>query len=256
MSTEEIVPLVKERIPTIVGFDQKTQSNTIGDEARRTGLNGKTTVFNFKPSFGLGDKEFATTKKFWYWVAETSGHAQRTETFTAKEAAQRFLQTLFDGIQMPDKLIIGEPAIRDQTWKENFRRHMREVFSGLGLAEPSFFPEPFAVFQYYRHVDKTLPFANQAELVLIIDIGGGTFNSCIIRTTEQGLLARGGATSLPLGLQAEVRGGSEIDKELLKRVVVKCQASPIRWKEDPLSRAEFTASTALLRIEDAKDPTL
>jgi hypothetical protein len=252
MSTEEIVPLVKRRIPTIVGFDPKSQSNTIGDEARLTGLNGKTTVFNFKPVFGLGDKEFSASKKYWYWLPETAGHAQRTETFTAKEAAQRFLQTLFGDLQAPDRMIIGEPAIRDQTWKENFRRHMREVFSGLGLSEPSFFPEPFAVFQYYRHVDKAWPVSNQAETVLIIDIGGGTFNSCIIRTTEQGLLARGGATAIPLGLQAEVCGGSEIDKELLKRVVAKCQLGGTRWKEDPLTRAEFIGGPALLRIEDAK----
>jgi Fic family protein len=252
MSTDEIVPLVKKTIPTIVGFDPVSQSHTIGDEARRMGLNGKTTVFNFKPAFGLGDKEFSGNKKYWYWVPETSEHGQRTETFTAKEASQRFLQNLFTGIDMPERLIIGEPAIREQTWKENFRRHMRDMFSTIGLSEPIFFPEPFAVFQYYRHIDKTLPVANRPEIILIIDIGGGTFNSCIIRTTEQGLLARGGATALPLGLQADVCGGSRIDKELLKRVVLKCQANGIRWKEDPVRRVEFTENPALLRIEDAK----
>lgn len=252
MKTEEIVPLVKQKIPTIVGFDPASQSNTIGDEARRIGLNGKTTVFNFKPTFGLGDKEFARTKKYWYWLPATSEHSERTETFTAKEAGQRFLETLFLNVQKPEKLIIGEPAIRDQTWKDNFRRHIRDIFSAMGLAEPVFFPEPFAVFQYYRHVDKTLPVANRAEIVLIIDMGGGTFNSCIIRTTEQGLLARGGATSLPLGLQADVCGGSEIDRQLFNRVVAKCHSQGTRWKEDPLKRAEITGSPALLRIEDAK----
>lgn len=250
MSREDIVPLIKQKIPTIVGFDREAQLNTIGDAARRIGLDGKTTVFNFKPAFGQGDKDFSGTKKYWYWIPETAEHPQKTETFTAKEASQRFLQTLFQGVDIPDKLIVGEPAIRDQTWKENFRRHMREVFSGLGLSEPAFFPEPFAVFQYYRHVDKSLPVANRAELVLIIDIGGGTFNSCIIRTTEQGLLARGGATAVPLGLQADVCGGSEIDRELLKVLVAKCH--DIAWKENPLKRAEFVGGSALLRIEDAK----
>lgn len=252
MSADEIVPLVKKTIPTIVGFDPASQAHTIGDEARRIGLNGKTTVFNFKPAFGLGDKEFSTNKKYWYWLPATPEHPEHVETFTAKEAGQRFLQNLFAGVEIPARLIIGEPAIRDQTWKENFRRHMRDVFSSIGLAEPIFFPEPFAVFQYYRHIDKTLPVTNRAEIVLIIDIGGGTFNSCIIRTTEQGLLARGGATVLPLGLQAEACGGSQIDKELLKRIVVKCQARGIRWKEDPVKRAEFAESPSLLRIEDAK----
>ena len=250
MSRGDIVPLTKTKIPTIVGFDPESQAYTIGDAARRIGLDGKTTVFNFKPAFGQPDKEFSATKKYWYWVPPTQGHVERKETFTAKEAAQRFLNTLFKGVQLPDKLIVGEPAIRDQAWKEHFRRHMREVFAGLGLSEPSFFPEPFAVFQYYRHVEKVLPVSDRAEIVLIVDIGGGTFNSCIIRTTEQGLLARGGATAVPLGLQAEVCGGSEIDKELLRRLISKCPH--IRWKEDPLARAEFIGASALLRIEDAK----
>src|SRR5438045_14046 len=65
------------------------------------------------------------------------------------------------------------------------------------------------------------------------------------------LLARGGPTALPLGLQAEAFGGSYIDKELLKRIFGKAQGSGVRWKEDPVRRMEFTESPALLRIEDA-----
>src|SRR5947207_536107 len=108
-----------------------------------------------------------------------------------------------------------------------------------GWLSRSFFRNRFAVFQYYRHIHKTLPVTNRPEIVLIIDAGGGTFNSCIIRTTQQGLLARGGTTGLPLGLQAEACGGSYIDKELLKRILAKSQATGIRWKEDPIKRAEL-----------------
>jgi len=186
MGTDEIIPLVKRKIPTIVGFDPVSRSNTIGEEARLTGLSGKTTVFNFKPVFGLGDKEFAGNKKYWYWVPPTPEHKEHAESFSAKDAGQRFLEILLRGVQMPEKMIIGEPAIRDQNWKENFRRHIRDIFRSMKLAEPDFFPEPFAVFQYYRHVDKTLPLTDHPEIVLIIDMGGGTFNCCIIRTTSMG----------------------------------------------------------------------
>jgi hypothetical protein len=81
------------------------------------------------------------------------------EKFSAKRAALRFLQTLFSDIQMPEKVIVGEPVVRDGTWRQNFHRHMREVFSELGIAQLVFFPEPFAVFQYYRHVVKAFPVA-------------------------------------------------------------------------------------------------
>jgi hypothetical protein len=61
MLTEEIIPLLKQRIPTIVGYDVTSSHYTIGEEARQTGLQGKgqTAVFNFKPAFGKGDKEFS-----------------------------------------------------------------------------------------------------------------------------------------------------------------------------------------------------
>jgi molecular chaperone DnaK (HSP70) len=172
MLTDEIVILTKQKIPTIVGYDVRLKKSTIGEEARLTGLNGKTTVFNFKPAFGDGDKDFSKEKNYWYYVL--SEGREHIETFTAKEASLRYLRTLFSTIQMPEKIIVGVPGIREQSWQENFRRHMREVFSELGMGQPEFFPEPFAVFQYYRHVAKAFPVERKAEVVLIIDVGGGT----------------------------------------------------------------------------------
>src|SRR5689334_3716159 len=109
-ATNELIPLTKRKIPTVVGFDLQSSAYTIGDEARLTGLSGKTTVFNFKPAFGAGDKEFSGNKKYWYWVPSDGGD-HKIETFTAKEAATRFLQTLFKNNRMPERIIVGEPAI-------------------------------------------------------------------------------------------------------------------------------------------------
>jgi Hsp70 protein len=251
MVPEELIPLTKQRIPTIVGYDTVSGTYTIGEEARLAGLNGKTTVFNFKPKFGTGDREFSSEKKYWVVVPSEKGRSPFL-SLSAEEAARRFLRTLFATIQLPEKVIVGEPGIRDRIWRDNFHRHVREVFSSLELGQPEFFPEPFAIFQYYRHIASVFPVAKQAEIVLIIDIGGGTFNSCIIRTTEQGLLARGGATTLPLGLQAEPYGGAQIDKELLKILISKTKKKRLTWKEDPIVRIESKQSPALLRIEDAK----
>ena len=251
MLTEELIPLTKQRIPTIVSYDALSNTYPIGRRLDGLGLNGKTNIFNFKPAFGAGDKEFSSDKKYWVLVPSEKGKSPY-QSFSAAEAARRFLRTLFATIQLPEKVIVGEPGVRDQTWRENFRRHMREVFSSLELGQPEFFPEPFAVFQYYRHVANVFPVAKQAEIVLIIDIGGGTFNSCIIRTTEQGLLARGSATAIPLGIQAEPCGGAQIDKELLKILISKTERKGLTWKENPITRIELKQSPALLRIEDAK----
>lgn len=116
--------------------------------------------------------------------------------------------------------------------------------------QPLFFPEPFAVFQYYRN--EYLEKSSSSEIVLIVDIGGGTFNSCIIKTTDDGYLSRGGGTSVPLGLQAEICGGATIDRDLLNIIIKKAEENGLNWKDDPKSRAEREGSPVLLKIEDAK----
>jgi len=258
MSEEELIPVTKQKIPTIVGFDVRSNTYTIGDVARLSTLRdkGQNIVFNFKPAFGGGDKEFSKDKDYWfnYPLEDRTGPGAKAhrETFTAKEAAVQFLRTLFAGVQLPEKIIVGEPGVREEGWLSNFRRHIREVFSELGLNQVDFFYEPFAVFQYYRHIAKLFPVAKHSETVLIIDIGGGTFNSCIIRTTEEGLLARGGALSVALGLQANLFGGAQIDKQLLKTLVDKTRTKGLVWKDNPIYRIETNKSPALLRIEEAK----
>jgi len=258
MSEEELISLTKIQVPTIVGFDVQSNTYTIGETARLSSLSGsgKTAVLNFKPAFGGGDKEFSKDKNYWfhYPLRDRTGPSgdAHVETFTAKEAALKFLRGLFAGVQLPEKIIVGEPGVREEAWVNNFRRHVREVFSELGQSEVEFFNEPFAVFQYYRHIAKLFPVAKRPETVLVVDIGGGTFNSCIIRTTEQGLLARGGALSVALGLQANLFGGAQFDKELLKTLVEKTRRRGVVWKDNPIHRIETTKSPALLRIEEAK----
>ncbi|MBN2059510.1 MAG: hypothetical protein JW882_03740, partial [Deltaproteobacteria bacterium] len=131
-----------------------------------------------------------------YWMAprfEYDEKKRRTsvipeKTLTAKEATIYFLQTLLKDVSVPSEIIIGEPAERDTAWKDNFKRHMREILSEVCSVRPQFLPEPFAVFQYYRHYERVFSAETKSETVLIIDIGGGTFNSCIIATTEEGAL--------------------------------------------------------------------
>ncbi len=145
MFDQEIIPLTKHQIPTIVGFDVPSNTYTIGEPARLSSLSGrgKTAVLNFKPAFGGGDKEFAKDKSYWfhYPLQDRTGPGAEAhvETFTAKEAALTFLRGLFAGIHLPEKIIVGEPGVREETWLKNFRQHVREVFSELGHSEIEFF---------------------------------------------------------------------------------------------------------------------
>lgn len=54
---------------------------------------------------------------------------------------------------------------------------------------------------------------------------------------------------MALGLQANLFGGAQIDKELLKALVDKTRSKGLVWKDNPIDRIE---TAALLRIEEAK----
>jgi len=248
MANGDIISLSNRQVPTVVSFDITENRLVIGEAAKHDGLNNQTNMFNFKMDLGLSDTEFKDTKRYWYGVSKDN-KIQMADNFTAKEVTKLFLSELLKDVVTPDKLIIGIPAVRESTWRSNFRKHMEEVLRELGYNNVDFFFEPFAVFQYYRHYENKFPFQAQSEIILVIDIGGGTFNSCIIQTTNEGNLSRGGANQLPLGLQAEQCGGSLIDIKLLEIVIEKAQKKGIRWKDDPTSRIKMPA---LIKIEEVK----
>lgn len=255
---EAIVALKDDQVPTILSYDSEQKRYTIGQDARQFGLQGKTNAFNFKVDLGAADKSFSQDKKYWIVPRFQYDEVKKThitvdaQMLTAKEVTIFFLKEFLKDLDMPKEIIIGEPAERDTVWKENFRKHMREVFEQLYHIKPQFFPEPFAVFQYYRHYEGIFRAESKSEAVLVIDIGGGTFNSCVISTTEEGYLSRGGAKSVPLGFEAEFCGGSEIDKKLLETVIQKAKEQGIKWKDDPIARAEKSQIPVLLTVEDAK----
>ena len=249
MVNPEIIRLTNKMVPTIVSYDPKLNSFIIGNLARDSGLRGRTNVFNFKLDVGKTDKVFSEQKN--YWITPT-GKPEDLRTLTAKDATLEFLKELLKDIELPSKIIVGEPAVNDEDWKTNFRKHVREVLEELNFGTPQFLYEPFAVFQYYRNVEKTLVPLSKAEIVLIIDVGGGTFSSCIIRTTNEGDLARMGALSVPLGLRAELVGGFEIDKALLIRAVEKSTEKGVVWKDNPINRVEGPYKHVMLLVEDAK----
>jgi hypothetical protein len=50
----------------------------------------------------------------------------------------------------------GNAALVTRDWLQNYRRNLKVILLGKGFKEDNikFLPEPFAVFQYYRHGKK------------------------------------------------------------------------------------------------------
>lgn len=123
------------------------------------------------------------------------------------------------------KIIVAEPlslhvSERSTTWLSNYRGNIRRILSNY--EEVDFLPEPFAVYQYYRYGVKIPHLQDKSKhIALIIDFGGGTFDSSIIESTHDGDVSQSSAHSKPLSAHSIAVGGFVINREiaiyLLKR---------------------------------------
>src|SRR6202012_4611416 len=97
-----------------------------------------------------------------------------------------------EGSAKPTKILVAEPlalpggSVSHDRWLQNYRQSLRRILAGK-FDEIDFMPEPFAVFQYYRYgVRHALVAQKEQNVALVIDFGGGTFDTCIIETTKAG----------------------------------------------------------------------
>lgn len=92
-----------------------------------------------------------------------------------------------------------ETALAPPAWLSNYRNNLKRMLEGRGFTQVDFLPEPFAVFQYYRHGFRHPTVAEGGKKrVLVIDVGGGTCDVCVIETTKDGDISQTGRNSRPI----------------------------------------------------------
>ena len=157
---------------------------------------------------------------------------------SAYELAQDFLNQLLTSVE--DKLplsessgsvgvrfVVAEPLkfqLKDRRpdWLNNYRQNVARILGRFKTIE--FLPEPFAVYQYYKYGLRLPKLAERTKrFALILDMGGGTFDVCIIESTAEGDVSRTGSHSKPLAAKSAPFAGFHLDRQialyLLKRNV-------------------------------------
>jgi molecular chaperone DnaK (HSP70) len=84
---------------------------------------------------------------------------------------------------------VKQGELVSKEWLHNYRSNLKRILLGKGFVEEriKFLPEPFAVFQYYRHGRRhPLVAERKKHNALVLDFGGGTFDVCVIETTKEG----------------------------------------------------------------------
>lgn len=136
------------------------------------------------------------------------------------------------GITECKNLIVAEPLSMHSEevlpeWLANYRQTLRRLLEGKTLLSPTgmeldFIPEPFAVFQYYRHGIRHPQVAQRVKMnALVIDFGGGTCDVCIIETTKEGDISYGGRNKRPLAAGSIPVGGFQVNRAVAERLVKK-----------------------------------
>ena len=90
---------------------------------------------------------------------------------------------------------------------------MRRILSRFQTIE--FLPEPFAVYQYYKYGLQLPKLADRTKrFALILDMGGGTFDVCMIESTTEGDISRSGSHSKPLSANSVPFAGFHLDRQI------------------------------------------
>ena len=155
---------------------------------------------------------------------------------SAFELTQDFLNHIIASVKLklpqPDstgsvaaRVIVAEPLnfqVKDRgpSWLSNYRRNITRILNQFQGIE--FLPEPFAVYQYYKYGLRLPKLADRTKrFALILDMGGGTFDVCLIESTNEGDISRSGSHSKPLSANSAPFAGFHLDRQisryLLKR---------------------------------------
>ena len=157
---------------------------------------------------------------------------------SAYELAQDFLNQLLASVEdklpprdhigsVSARLVVAEPLkfqlkTERTDWLNNYRQNVARILGRFQTIE--FLPEPFAVYQYYKYGLRLPKLAERTKrFALILDMGGGTFDVCIIESTTEGDVSRTGSHSKPLAAKSAPFAGFHLDRQialyLLKRNV-------------------------------------
>ena len=138
--------------------------------------------------------------------------------------------------KLPVKIMIAEPLAfqekdHSKNWIKNYRGNIKRILSRYEVVE--FLPEPFAVYQFYRY-GLRIPqlIDNSKHIALIIDFGGGTFDACVIESTNKGDISLTGKHSKPLASASTPIGGFYLNEKLAEYLIKRNLEGAGRKKAD------------------------
>jgi molecular chaperone DnaK len=110
--------------------------------------------------------------------------------------------------QQLDSVVLTIPA----SYKGTGQNLMKQAAQAAGFREVTLLAEPVAAAMYYSHQNEHLPISN-GDIILVYDLGGGTFDAALIQKQSQGFEL----IALPIG--NEMVGGLNFDRAILRHLM-------------------------------------
>jgi len=147
---------------------------------------------------------------------------------TARAIAQAFLRELLVEVKRATgrrvrELVVAAPMSAFET----YRAEVKRILNGLGVRTVRFVDEPLAVALGYG-LNLT-----RESVVLVVDIGGGTLHTEIVRLTPKGALAGQGEV---LAKRSRPLGGNVVDSWILADVCQQMGHPVEEWADDDETR--------------------
>ncbi len=256
--SQPVQPRTFSPVPTVLALDSDGEL-LYGKPAQEAGRGGKPTISNFKIRLGefQGEEQYKSRAQR-RLAGKTkplvlANDRENIRTFTYIEATTEFLKNIIPkkvDDDLPETLVVGVPSLREGDFERYYKNNIAKSLTSLGYSEPTFLWEPFAVFQYYRHVEKSIATTGERQSVMVLDLGAGTFDCVVVQTTKDGNLSAGGVRSSPLGFMSRSGGGSAVNAALVKLIQEKAEEQGLKFRDNPIDRVESGCGKWI--VEDAK----
>ena len=216
-------------IPSVLYY-QDSQKPLIGFEAKAAAeLKGRD-FLNEDFKIDLGNEEPTSSKKRRFKtgssIEKSAGDLSGDFLHQVILSVEQWLASA--NIDERAGIIIAEPLIIqgeevENCWLKNYRDNVRRILLGKGFKKEqiNFLPEPFAVFQYYKFGVNHPLLGSSKQYALVLDFGGGSFDTCIIETDKEGEITGKSKNTRPLSSLSIPAGGYYINRKIAEYLFLK-----------------------------------
>ena len=259
ITTTELIEIHgSTNIPTVL-FYRTNQNPLFGSEALSRISDRDQLNEDFKVDLGNSRPGTAPVKRYRSADGKDRSAAELAADFIHEVITSATLSLAQRDVKPETSILVAEPlamqgGIVPESWLANYRNYIRRILVGKGFKTVEFLPEPFAVYQYYRYSEKhPLVAERRKHYALVLDFGGGTFDTCLIETTKTGDISESGRMARPISASSIPVGGFHVNRviaeDLIRKVLTSRNVSANlnrafdlyrRWRRDDLDLASLS----------------